>query len=234
MNQMKRIMVTATLIFTILTSLAVAQATHGVIFPGKSFREALEDIVMYGATAMSHEWAKASSKERTDVFELRGSRESSDGRVLILHSVSPNLGEPYKVKTISIIPPASNAKPEVVSSLKLLRNFKPSSSPGCGFYSGEPLAEALYDIVQSGAIPISHELAKASSRERTDVFKLHDGRVLILHSNSRKLKEPFTLQKVSTISSNEQKRPETHSSFRLLFPGKENEDAAKWLNSKDL
>ena len=63
-------------------------------------------------------------------------------------------------------------------------------------YTGEPFAEALHDIVLSGAIAISHPLSQASSMERTDVFKLRDGRILVISSTSEQLGEPYSIKRI--------------------------------------
>jgi hypothetical protein len=63
-------------------------------------------------------------------------------------------------------------------------------------YCGEPIGEALYDILRSGALPISHQLSQASSTERTDVFKLEDGRILAIFSSSKSLGETYSIKKI--------------------------------------
>jgi len=66
-------------------------------------------------------------------------------------------------------------------------------------YEGEPFAEALSDMVASGAIAISHRLAHASPLERSDVFKLRDGKLLVVLSVSTEMGEPYTVKKISFI-----------------------------------
>jgi hypothetical protein len=77
----------------------------------------------------------------------------------------------------------------------------PGTKPAGGIYSGEPLDEALYDIVLNGAYAISHPLAQASSMKRTDVFELRDGRILVIFSTSHKLKKPYGIEKILLGSS---------------------------------
>lgn len=64
-------------------------------------------------------------------------------------------------------------------------------------YQGEPFAEALHDVVFSGGIAISHKLAKASSMSRTDVFRMPDGKILVIASVSKKLQDPYSVKEIS-------------------------------------
>jgi len=87
-------------------------------------------------------------------------------------------------------------------------------------YRGEPYAEALHDIVLSGAIAISHQLVQASPMERTDVFKLRDGRILVLFSTSEKLGEPYSIKKLSVApSAGDPKELELVSKLKLSSSG---------------
>jgi hypothetical protein len=63
-------------------------------------------------------------------------------------------------------------------------------------YPGEPFGEVLYDIIRSKAVPISHPLSKSIPKERTDVFKLQDNRILVINSISLKIGEPFSVKKI--------------------------------------
>lgn len=83
-------------------------------------------------------------------------------------------------------------------------------------YRGEPFAEALHDVVLSGAIAIAHQLAQASPTERADVFKLRDGRVLVLVSASEKVGEPYSVKNISVApSGGDPKKFESVSSLKL-------------------
>ena len=60
-------------------------------------------------------------------------------------------------------------------------------------YSGEPLDEALHDLVSSGLL-VSHELSSASGLLRTDVFRLKDGRLVAVTSRAKKFGELYTVE----------------------------------------
>lgn len=82
-------------------------------------------------------------------------------------------------------------------------------------YTGEPFAEALHDVVVSGAIAVSHNSVKASSLDRIDAFKLRDGRILILHARSTKIGEPYTIKKIAVTPSPDGGKTEVLSKFKL-------------------
>jgi hypothetical protein len=65
-------------------------------------------------------------------------------------------------------------------------------------YQGEPLGEALWDVMRGGGVLISHPKALASPMERTDVFRFRDGRILVIVSVSEKQGEPFTVKSLFT------------------------------------
>jgi hypothetical protein len=71
-----------------------------------------------------------------------------------------------------------------------------SEASGAYIYCGEPFGEALYDVILGGGTIISHELVQSSKTERTDVFKLRDGSLLVISSNSQQLGEPYTIKKI--------------------------------------
>ncbi len=83
-------------------------------------------------------------------------------------------------------------------------------------YIGEPFAEALADLVASGAIAISHELVQASPEERGDAFKLRDGQILILTSSAGKVGQAYTVTSISVASPGDQLEFEALPS--LLLP----------------
>jgi hypothetical protein len=67
-------------------------------------------------------------------------------------------------------------------------------------YSGEPYAEALFDLVQSSSLLISHELSSGSALVRTDVFRLTDGRLLAVTSRADKSGDVFSVEKLRITS----------------------------------
>jgi hypothetical protein len=97
---------------------------------------------------------------------------------------------------------------------------------GREIYVGEPFGEAIYDIVLSGSNPISHPRAQASSMERTDVFKLRDGRILVVISASLRLSEGYGIQKILVGSAGEDsKKYKSLSAF--IFPFLPGSDKSK-------
>lgn len=68
-----------------------------------------------------------------------------------------------------------------------------SAPPGAEVYSGEPLAEALYDLA-TAATPVAYELSSASAPMRTDVFRLHDGRLGAVTARAKKFGEPYSIE----------------------------------------
>lgn len=82
------------------------------------------------------------------------------------------------------------------------------SASATTIYSGEPLAEALYDLSRH-AVLISHEKVSATPLVRCDVFRLRDGRLLAVTSRARKLGEPYSIQILRITSSAKQKLSET-------------------------
>ena len=86
-------------------------------------------------------------------------------------------------------------------------------------YSGEPLQEALHDLVDA-AILISHEISSASPLVRTDVFRLSDGKLVAITSRASKLGGPYSIEELritasASASSNLTKRLKTVSSINL-------------------
>ena len=86
-------------------------------------------------------------------------------------------------------------------------------------YCGEPFGEALHDIVLFGAMPISHQLSQASSTERTDAFRLTDGRILVISSVSGRLGEPYSINKILLGNSGDKpKKLKSYSDLKLSIP----------------
>jgi len=78
------------------------------------------------------------------------------------------------------------------------------SSYAAEVYSGEPLAEALFDLAGKATL-ISHEGAAASGLTRTDVFRLRDGCLLAITSHSDKMGEPYRIEVLRVTSSSKEK-----------------------------
>lgn len=72
-----------------------------------------------------------------------------------------------------------------------------SAAPELQVYLGEPFAEALHDVVLGGGIAISHPLVRSSPLERSDAFRLRDGRILVLASISDKMGEPYSIKGIA-------------------------------------
>ena len=68
-----------------------------------------------------------------------------------------------------------------------------SSATAIEIYSGEPYGEALFDLVNSGALLVSHDLSSASGTTRTDIFRLADGRLVAVGSLAHKLGNVFVI-----------------------------------------
>ncbi len=71
-----------------------------------------------------------------------------------------------------------------------------SKTSGTEIFNGEPFGEALYDVVLSGAVAVSHQDVKATPLIRVDAFKLSDGQLLILHAQSSRIGEPYSLKAI--------------------------------------
>jgi hypothetical protein len=67
-------------------------------------------------------------------------------------------------------------------------------------YSGEPLTEALHDLSQS-ATPVKHALSSTGPLLRTDVFRLADGRLVVVVSRAKKAREPHSVQALRVTAS---------------------------------
>lgn len=67
-------------------------------------------------------------------------------------------------------------------------------------YSGEPLAEALYDLAKH-AEQLSSETSSTRPFTRKDVFRLADGRLLAVTSLSRTHDGPFTIETLRVTTS---------------------------------
>jgi hypothetical protein len=90
------VMKIAVIIFGVWVFAFGAEMPEVQIYRGEPFAEALHDIVLNGAVAISHPLAQAALLERTDVFRLR------DAKILVICSTSDRLGEPFSVKRISL------------------------------------------------------------------------------------------------------------------------------------
>jgi len=75
-----------------------------------------------------------------------------------------------------------------------------STASAAEVYSGEPLGEALYDLAGS-AILIADKFSSASALVRTDVFRMSDGRLLLVTSRANKLGEPFSIEALRVTAS---------------------------------
>jgi hypothetical protein len=83
-------------------------------------------------------------------------------------------------------------------------------------YVGEPFAEALFDLVTNGSVPVSHPEVKSSERERVDVFRLRDDRTVIVRSHASTEIGPYAVTSISVIHP---KSPaESQSVSKLKFP----------------
>ena len=76
-----------------------------------------------------------------------------------------------------------------------------SSASAAQIYAGEPLGEALYDLVATNTALVSHELSTASGLQRTDVFRLTDGRLVAVTSRAPKLGHEFSIETLRVTSS---------------------------------
>lgn len=75
----------------------------------------------------------------------------------------------------------------------MLLMFYTSPSSASEIYTGEPLAEALFDLVISSVI-VAHPLSSGAELRRTDVFLMRDGRYVAITSTAQKTNEPFTIR----------------------------------------
>ncbi len=62
-------------------------------------------------------------------------------------------------------------------------------------YTGEPFAEALFDLVVNSVI-VAHPLSGGTELQRTDVFRMRDGRHVAITSTAQKTNEPFTVRAI--------------------------------------
>lgn len=83
----------------------------------------------------------------------------------------------------------------ILRALAVLWMFCSSSSRAAEIYAGEPFAEALFDLVTSSVI-VAHPLSGGTELQRTDVFRMRDGRHVAITATAQKTKEPFTVRAI--------------------------------------
>jgi hypothetical protein len=94
-------------------------------------------------------------------------------------------------------------------------------------YSGEPYGEALFDLVNSSALLVAHELSSASGTTRTDVFRLADGRLVAVVSRAAKFGAVFGIVSLrATPNPKDKLTKDTPTVASLKIPKKQAEQDA--------
>jgi hypothetical protein len=86
----------------------------------------------------------------------------------------------------------------IISGFALLL-FVTAKCLSAELYAGEPLGEALFDLSRN-AVLIAHDLSSGSPLNRTDVFKLSDGRLVALTSTADGIGQPFRVREIRVSS----------------------------------
>ncbi len=119
------------------------------------------------------------------------------------------------------------AKAELGAIGALLSATTAAPITASGMYSGEPYGEALYDLVNSGALLVAHELSTASETARTDVFRLSDGRHVAITSRAAKSGAVFGIVNFRITSNAQDKLTRNTPKVDVVdLPGKQAAQAA--------
>ncbi len=121
----------------------------------------------------------------------------------------------------------AHAKAELGAIGALLSATTAAPITASGMYSGEPYGEALYDLVNSGALLVAHELSTASETARTDVFRLSDGRHVAITSRAAKSGAVFGIVNFRITSNAQDKLTRNTPKVDVVdLPGKQAAQAA--------
>lgn len=88
----------------------------------------------------------------------------------------------------------TNRMRNIISALLIAMTFS-GAIQAAEIYSGEPLAEALVELVAHGVL-VAHPITKATELQRTDVFRLMDGRLVAVTSKAQKTNAPYTIEAI--------------------------------------
>lgn len=67
-------------------------------------------------------------------------------------------------------------------------------------YVGEPLGEACYDLLKSGATIIATPILSKNTLVKFDSFVLMDGKIVFLESKTTELGQKFTISRIGIFS----------------------------------
>jgi hypothetical protein len=70
-------------------------------------------------------------------------------------------------------------------------------------YVGEPLGEAIFDLINSGCVMIASPLSSSKILTRSEVYSLKGDQMLLIESKASKYGDRFTITRIGTFASDE-------------------------------